>query len=114
VLEFSDSTGLDENKAGESKTGEEARDKALSWGGRSEGDSPLTPLLGRIQSRSSISVMKNFLLRFEEKAVQNRVADTGSRSASAKMVTGTQTLTEVRNEGADKDPHAEAVLAFPR
>jgi len=82
--------------------------------GRSEGDSPLTPLLGRIQSRSSISVMKNFLLRFEEKAVQNRVADTGSRSASAKVVTGTQTLTEVRNEGADKDPHAEAVLAFPR
>jgi hypothetical protein len=33
VLEFSDSTGLDENNAGESKTGEEARDKALSGAG---------------------------------------------------------------------------------
>jgi len=33
VFELSDSTGLDENNAGESKPGEEARDKALSGAG---------------------------------------------------------------------------------
>jgi hypothetical protein len=57
--------------------------------------------------------MKSFLLRFEEKSAQ---ATTGpeNRSARVAAVAGTQTLTEVRAEGVDKDPHAGDLFAFPR
>jgi hypothetical protein len=58
--------------------------------------------------------MKPFLLRFEEETVEDIIARIGSQSVQGTVVAGTQTLTEVRKEGADKDPNVDEGVAFPR
>jgi hypothetical protein len=57
--------------------------------------------------------MKNFLLRFEEKSVQEDATASENRSGQTAVVASTQTLTEVRAEGTDKDPNSRCGVAFP-
>jgi hypothetical protein len=57
--------------------------------------------------------MKSFLLRFEEKSVQAVPAPFQNGSGQDAAVAGTQTLTEVKAEGTDRDPNFHSCLALP-
>ena len=69
--------------------------------------------------------MKPFLLRFQERTVQEIAPDGMCRPSAAQeladaddrgcaIVAGTKTITEVRQEGLDSDPEASSFSVFPK
>ena len=65
--------------------------------------------------------MNTFLLRFEEKTIQehsiggeNPSMKSCSETAVSTVMAGTETFTKVRHESADADPGAISLFAFPR
>jgi hypothetical protein len=65
--------------------------------------------------------MNTFLMRFEEKAIQEHSIGgeipsmkSFSENAISTIISGTETFTKVRHESVDTDPGVISLFAFPR